>query len=180
MADATQMLIRLLRAAHAGERAAALAYAGHWRSVRDPSERADIKRIGEEEIAHRARVGEMIAELGGQPSALREAVFTAIGRTLGVLCFVSGWLAPMYGAGWIERRNIQEYVDAARLALAAERDDLAGELLEMARVEWDHERYFASKVASHRWARFIPAWKAPADRAELGADLPFPQRLVAG
>ena len=179
MDDRRAPLIRLLRAAHAGERAAALAYAGHWRSVRDVSERADIRRIGEEEIAHRARVGEMIAELGGRPSALREAVFTTIGGTLCVLCFVSGWLAPMYGAGWIERRNIEEYVEAARLALAAGREDLAGELLEMARVEWDHERWFAGKVAGHRWARFIPRWKAPLGRAELGADLQISQRLAA-
>lgn len=180
MGDLKTPLIRLLRAAHAGERAAALAYAGHWRSVRDVNERADIKRIGEEEIAHRARVGEMIAELGGRPSVLRELIFTSIGRTLCALCFVSGWLAPMYGAGWIERRNIEEYVEAARLAVAAGREDLAGELLEMARVEWDHERYFAGKVAGHRCARFIPTWKAPVERAELGADIQLSQRLAAG
>ena len=147
MADATLNLIRILRAAHAGERAAALAYDGHWRSVRDVNERADIKRIGDEETAHRARVGEMIVELAGRPSVLREALFATIGHTLRLLCFVSGWLAPMYGAGWIERRNIEEYVEAARLAMACGRDDLAGELLDMARVEWDHERYFAGKAA---------------------------------
>jgi demethoxyubiquinone hydroxylase (CLK1/Coq7/Cat5 family) len=180
MADATHKLIRLLRAAHAGERAAALAYAGHWRSMRDPGERAGIRRIEEEELAHRTRVGEMIAELGGRPSPLRELLFAATGRALGILCFVSGWLAPMWGAGWIERRNIQEYVDGARLALAAGREDLAAELLEMARVEWDHERYFAGKVAGHRLARFVPAWKAPPARADLGADLQFAQRLAAG
>ncbi len=178
MDDRTAPLIRLLRAAHAGERAAALAYAGHWRSVRDVSERADIKRIGDEEVAHRARVGEMIAELGGRPSAVHELIFATIGRTLCALCFVSGWLAPMYGAGWIERRNIEEYVEAARLAVAAGRDDLASELLEMARVEWDHERYFAGKVAGHRLARFIPTWKAPVARADLGSDILLSQRIA--
>lgn len=121
----------------------------------------------------------MIAELGGRPSVLREALFTTIGGTLCTLCFVSGWLAPMWGAGWIERRNIEEYVAAARLALAAGREDLAGELLEMARVEWDHEQYFAGKVAGHRLARFVPRWKAPPERTALGADLQFSQRLVA-
>ena len=138
----------------------------------------DIKRIGDEETAHRARVGEMIAELGGRPSAFREALFATIGHTLRLLCFVSGWLAPMYGAGWIERRNIEEYVEAARVAMACGRDDLAGELLNMAQVEWDHERYFAGKVDGHRWARFIPTWKAPLERAELGTDILLPQQLV--
>ena len=180
MDDPCTSLIRILRAAHAGERAAALAYDGHWRSVRDASERAEIKRIGDEETAHRTRVGELIAELGGQPSALREAIFATIGHTLRLLCFVCGWLAPMYGAGWIERRNIEEYVEAARFAAACGRHGLADELLEMARVEWDHERYFAGKVAGHRLARFIPTWAAPPARADLGADIALSQPLALG
>lgn len=168
MHEPKALLVRLLRAAHAGERAAALAYAGHWRSVRAEDERIAIHAIEVEEWAHRRRVGEMIAELGGAPSTFREAVFTAIGRTLGLLCHVSGWLCPMYGAGWIERRNIQEYVDAARFAVGTGRIDLANELMDMARVEWDHEQYFRAKVLSHRLARFIPLWNDPPARDELG------------
>src|ERR1043165_199272 len=133
-------LMAVLRAAYSGERAAALAYVGHARSLRDPAERAQVARIGAEEVAHRQRVGEMLAELGGAPSALRELVFTGIGRTLSALCHVSGWYCPMYGAGWIERRNIQEYVDAAQLASGAGRQDLADELLAMAQGEWGHEQ----------------------------------------
>jgi demethoxyubiquinone hydroxylase (CLK1/Coq7/Cat5 family) len=166
--DPVMPLLRLLRAAHAGERAAALAYAGHWRSSGAEDERAAIRDIEAEEWAHRARVGEMIAELGGRPAPLREAVFNVIGHTLGLLCHLSGRLCPLYGAGWIERRNIQEYVDASRLAIAAGRLDLADELMGMARVEWDHEQWFRAKVQAHRLARFIPLWSAPPPRDGLG------------
>jgi len=165
-------LIRLLRAAHAGERAAALAYSGHARSVRDAAEREAISRIGAEEVAHRARVGEMLAELGGAPSTIRELIFTGIGRTLSLFCHVTGWYFPMYGAGWIERRNIQEYVDAAAFAIQGGRMDLADELLEMARVEWDHEQYFRAKVLTHPLRHLLWVWKAPPPRGHLGQPSP--------
>lgn len=176
MADPKILLIRLLRAAHAGERAAALAYVGHARSVRDPAERDAIRRIGAEEVAHRARVGEMLAELGGAPSALREVIFTCIGRTLSFFCHVTGWYCPMYGAGWIERRNIQEYVDAAAFATQAGRADLAAELLTMAEVEWDHEQWFRAKVLGHWMRRLLPVWQAPPPRDQLANPPLLPTR----
>jgi hypothetical protein len=86
-----------------------------------------------------------------------------------LFCHVTGWYCPMYGAGWIERRNIQEYVDAAAFAVQAGRNDLAGELLEMARVEWDHEQYFRTKVLGHWLRRVLPVWQAPPPRDQLAA-----------
>ena len=171
-ARARTRLIRLLRAAHAGERAAAMAYVGHARSVSDPAEREAITRIGAEEVAHRGRVGEMLRELGGAPSALREWLFTLIGRTLSLSCHLTGWYCPMYGAGWIERRNIQEYVDAAEFARQSGHTGLAEELLDMARVEWDHEQYFRAKVLGHGLRRVLPVWQAPCPRDQLGRTQP--------
>jgi demethoxyubiquinone hydroxylase (CLK1/Coq7/Cat5 family) len=168
MITAKERLIGVLRAAHAGERAAALAYVGHSRSVRNPEEREAIARIGQEEVAHRARVGEMLSELGSTPSPLREIIFTCIGRTLSLFCHFTGWYCPMYGAGWIERRNIQEYVDAAAFASQSNRQDLANELLEMARVEWDHEQYFRAKVLSHGMRHVLRVWSQPSPRELLG------------
>ncbi len=172
MDHATSRLIRILRAAHAGERAASLAYIGHARSVRSAQERDEINRIGAEEVAHRGRVGEMLSDLGGTPSPVREVIFTTIGRTLSLLCHVTGWYCPMYGAGWIERRNIQEYVDASEWATKAGRPDLAEELLQMARVEWDHEAYFRAKVATHPLRHVIRVWQAPPPREQLGEPSP--------
>ena len=115
-----RLLIALLQLAYSGELAAAYAYQGHAASVRDPGERARILSIEEDEWHHRKLVGEMLAGLGAAPDPRRERRAAAIGRLLGALCHVSGWLAPMYGAGRLERRNIGEYEDAARRPRAAE------------------------------------------------------------
>lgn len=175
-AVAKHRLIGVLRAAYSGERAAALAYVGHARSVRDHSEREHIARIGAEEVAHRQRVGEMLTELGGAPSRVREVLFFGIGRTISALCHVIGWYCPMYGAGWIEQRNIQEYVDAAEFAVAAGRQDLASELMTMAQVEWDHEQWFRAKVLGHWMRRVLPVWRAPAPRDRLAPQVLAAQR----
>jgi demethoxyubiquinone hydroxylase (CLK1/Coq7/Cat5 family) len=147
-----------------------LAYAGHWRSVSKPEEREHIHRIEDEEWAHRKQVGAILESLGAQPSRIRELIFLGIGRTLGPLCSISGWLAPMYGAGFLESRNIVEYEVAARLAVECGRSDLVDCLLEMAEVEWDHERYFRERVLSHAWARLLPMWREPKPRAAIRRD----------
>src|SRR5687768_3545530 len=114
--DDTAKLISILQLAYSGERAAGYAYRGHWRSVTDPGERARIKTIEEEEWHHRKLVGEMLDNLGAVPNHRREIRATVVGRVLGFLCHFSGWLAPMYGAGKLESRNILEYETAARYA----------------------------------------------------------------
>jgi len=40
-------------------------------------------------------VGEMLQSLDAEPDARRELRATVMGRTLGFLCHLSGWLAPM-------------------------------------------------------------------------------------
>ena len=52
-----------------------------------------------------------------------------VGTTIALLCFVGGFFVPMYGAGVIERRNIREYEDAARLAELAGYKGYADELI---------------------------------------------------
>jgi hypothetical protein len=89
----------VLQLAYSGERAAGYAYRGHWRSVSDADERARIRQIEDEEWHHRRLVGEMLQKLGAAPSRARELRALAIGRTLGLLCHVAGWLLPMYGGG---------------------------------------------------------------------------------
>ena len=154
-------LVAILRAAYSGELAAGFAYRGHWKSVRDPEERRRIREIEDEEWHHRRLVGKMLAVCGARPSRPRELVFWLIGRVLGVLCHVTGWLAPMYGAGRLESRNVREYETAARRAAACGRHEWVDCLLTMAEVEWDHEAYFRARVLSHRLGRLMPIWTAP-------------------
>src|ERR1051325_7153276 len=109
-------LIALLQLAYSGELAAAYAYRGHWHSVSAPQERDAIRVIEADEWRHRSLVGEMLAKLDEGPNQRREIRAAIIGRTLGFLCHLTGWLAPMYGAGKLESRNIRENETAARYA----------------------------------------------------------------
>lgn len=160
-------LVSLLQLAFSGELAAAYAYRGHARSVRDAEERRRIEEIEREEWHHRQLVGRMLAELGARPDPARERRAARIGRTLGALCHVTGWLAPMYGAGRLESRNVREYETAARLARAAARGEWVDCLLTMAEVEWEHELYFRSRVLAHRLGRRLPLWPAPPPKASI-------------
>ena len=136
--------------AHAGEVAAAYAYRGHWRSLKDSPEKTRIKEIEAEEWDHRRRVGEWLAKLDAKPNVAREKVFWTIGRTLGATCFLSGWFMPMYFAGRLESQNSVEYEDAAKFATELGMDDCVEDLLDMARVEVEHEVFFRETVAGHR------------------------------
>ena len=170
--DSRQLLIRQLQGAYSGELAAGFAYAGHWRSVKDPGERARIQQIEAEEWHHRQLVADMLLDLGGQPKKLREVIFWMIGHTIAGFCRIGGWFFPMYGAGRLERGNIVEYEIAADYALACGREDLIDCLLSMAEVEWEHELYFRSKAAGHGLARIIPLWDPAPPKESIRARFP--------
>jgi hypothetical protein len=166
-AEARRRLVRLLQLAHGGERGAALAYESHARTARTPVERDQILKIREEELDHRARVGRMLARLGERSDPAVERSMERIGRAIAAFCRIGGWFLPMYGAGRLERRNIVEYEDAARAAALSENGEFVDDLLDMAEVEWDHERYFRLKSASHPMWRWTPHWESPPPREEI-------------
>lgn len=143
-------LIRILQNAYSGEAAAALAYRGHWRSLRPGPEQDRIKQIEAEERDHRERVGEWLKSLGAGPRPLRERLFWLIGQVLGPSCFVSGWFFPMYFAGRLESGNVLEYEEAANYARNLNMPECVKDLLDMARVEAEHEVFFRETVAGHR------------------------------
>ncbi|HEX9962592.1 MAG TPA: ferritin-like domain-containing protein [Pyrinomonadaceae bacterium] len=157
MNDSRQNLIRILQNAYSGELAAAYAYRGHWKSLKESNEKTHIKKIEAEEWAHRASVGRWLETLGAKPRRLREAAFRTIGRSLGVTCYVSGWFFPMYFAGRLESQNVQEYVDAAALAEELGMEECSEEMMEMSRVEAEHEIFFRKTIAKHR---LLPITKA--------------------
>lgn len=169
---AVRELVTLLRLAYSAERAAYIAYLGHERSVRAPVEKAEIRRIGRQELQHRRIVGDMLAALGGAPSLRRERWMPWVGRAVWLSCFLFGRFIPMYGAGRLERDNIDQYVAAARLAIAAGRPEFVDACLHMAEVEWDHERYFHAKARESRLARLFRDWDDPPPRASYRAEFP--------
>ncbi len=161
VSTSSQNLIKLLQLAYSGELAAAYAYRGHWKSVSNNEERVHIKQIEDEEWHHRSLVGDMLRSLNAHPVGHRETRAWIIGRGLGLLCHVMGWLAPMYGAGRLESRNIVEYETAAGYARDCGREEFIDCLLTMAEVEWEHESYFRSRVLLHPFGRRLSLWPAP-------------------
>ncbi len=166
-AIAREKLIRTLKNAYSGELGAINAYTGHRKSVSDPAEKMMIHRIELEEIYHRERVGEILSILGEAPSAPQDRTMGWIGKTLGHLCSLSGWFAPMYGAGLLESRNIKEYEEAAEYALVAGHVEFLDDLLTMAEVEWEHEKFFREKCRTHFLYHWFPKWPTPPPRETI-------------
>jgi rubrerythrin len=147
MPDSTRdRLVRLLQLAYSGEKAAALAYQGHARSVRDPAEKAAIGKIENDEWVHRRKVGELLEKLGAKPLPVRELRASAVGHVLSFLCGVAGWFLPMFLAGKLETKNVCEYEKAAGWAAEVGLHDFVPDLLEMAAVEVEHEKYFFGAI----------------------------------
>lgn len=158
---ARKNLIHILQNAHAGELAAAYAYRGHWKSVKDSQQKKQIKEIEDEEWHHRKCVFEWLKKLDAEPRKLRESVFWTIGRVLGLTCYVSGWFLPMYFAGRLESQNVQEYVDAAEFAKELGLIECEKDMLEMSATEQKHEDFFKEIVQNHfllRPTKFFFRW----------------------
>jgi demethoxyubiquinone hydroxylase (CLK1/Coq7/Cat5 family) len=172
-AEVRRRLVRILQDAHAGELAAAYAYRGHARSLRDGVQQAEVSRIEAAEWHHRAEVARLLVELGARPRRPRELLMGAVGRFFGGLCFVGGWFAPMYAAGRLEAMNVVQYVDArdaaGQLGLAS-----AAERLDVMRVEEvRHEHWFGDQIRGHRLLRptsRLFGWTPPPPLTTTGAD----------
>lgn len=147
---ARKELIRILQNAYSGEVAAAFAYRGHWKSLKPSKQKEKIKQIEAEEWHHRERVGRWLEQLEAGPRRAREMVFWTIGRVLGAACHISGRFMPMYFAGRLESGNVLEYEEAAHFAKELEMDACVEDLLDMARVELEHEVFFREMVTGHR------------------------------
>lgn len=174
-ADPRTALVRILQGAASGELAAIHAYRGHAISVRDAKDKRRLHEIEADESHHRELVIGLLAVLGARPRPLRDALFFCIGKTIAFLCLLGGWFIPMYGAGKLERSNIEEYEHAARYALLADHPEMIDCILEMAEVEWEHERFFRERIAGHRLLSVFPMWSTPPPKETIRA--PFAQQL---
>lgn len=163
-ARARRELTFLLKLAYSGELGAARAYAGHRAALSDPAEKASLAKILRDELRHRTCVLSMLDALGAAPDPRRERKLDRVGRAISAFCHVGGWFFPMYGAGKLEAQNIREYEHAARLAHVGGCPSFVEELLVMAEVEWDHERFFRENASRHVLWRVTPHWPVPPPR----------------
>ncbi len=148
----------ILRRAYSGEMTAALAYRGHWLSLRKEQEVLEIQQIEREEWHHRKRLREMLVALGAGPDLWLETRMAILGVIILIGCNMVGWFIPMYFAGRLESQNDQEYENAAIHAEALGLLDLRQELKAFAQLERDHERYFLQKVEGHPALPFWQKW----------------------
>jgi demethoxyubiquinone hydroxylase (CLK1/Coq7/Cat5 family) len=148
-------LVNILKLAYSGELAAAYAYRGHWKSLKNPSEIARIKQIEDEEWAHRQNIARMMEFMEIRPSALRDVRCWIVGRSIGIACHLMGWFLPMYFAGRLESGNTIEYEHAAMHAGRLGLLDFESELQVMARVEKEHEQFFLGVISNHAWLPFV-------------------------
>ena len=90
-----------------------------------------------------------------------------IGKIIGLLCQIGGWFVPMYGARKLESQNTGEYEDAAKYAMQSGHIEMLDDLLTMAEVEWDHEKYLRDKCRSHFLYKWFPKWKTSPARESI-------------
>lgn len=155
MKDAKTKLIELLQKAYSGERAAALAYNGHWKSLKNEAEIRIIKKIEQDEWIHRARIKKMLFELNAKPLFFREIVFYLIGRSIGIICHFCGRFCAAFFAGILESKNVQEYGLALKYAEEIGLENYFADFTEMENAEAEHEFVLREMVKDNRFFPFF-------------------------
>lgn len=149
MKNAKEKLIELLQKAYSGERAAALAYNGHWKSLKDATEIRIVQKIENDEWVHRNRIGEMLFDLNAEPLFLREKVFWLIGRSIGIICHFCGRFCAAFFAGILERKNVDEYARALEYAEEIGLKEYFADFTEMRNAEAEHEFVLRELIKDH-------------------------------
>src|SRR5207248_7183 len=93
------VLVKLLQKAYSGEKAAAFAYIGHARSLRDPAAKAAVRQIEADEWKHRENVLGLMRRYEVPVSRWLEVKLHIIGRIISASCHVIGRFMPFFFAG---------------------------------------------------------------------------------
>lgn len=140
-----------LQIAYSAERAAAIAYIGHARSLKNGPEREHVRSIERDEWEHRRHVLAIMREYGIPVSRWLEFKYLLIGKVIASACHVIGRFMPYFFAGKLESGNVCQYfvmIQHFRSLGISRHDQL---LWEMGLKEKDHEVYFLRMVEDARW-----------------------------
>jgi len=170
-------LVKLLQRAYSGEKAAAFAYIGHARSLRDPAAKAAVRQIEGDEWKHRENVLGLMRRYEVPVSRWLEVKLHVIGRIISASCHVIGRFMPFFFAGKLESGNVCEYFVMVRHFHSLGIREHDAMLYEMGMKEKEHEVYFLDQI---RKSRLLPlfqrlfGWGAgsSANDVDLGEKLP--------
>ncbi len=148
-------LVDLLQKAYSAEKAAAFAYQGHARSVKDKAQKAAIRQIELDEWNHRREVLKIMKQYDIPVSKWYEFRFYVIGKIISFSCYIIGWFMPFYFAGSLESGNVCEYFRMKQYfnELGITAHDAT--LYEMGIKEKEHEVYFLSMIRNNRLLPFF-------------------------
>ena len=143
-------LIDLLKKAYSAEKAAAFAYQGHARAVKNKNEKLQIKQIEVDEWNHREEVLQLMQRYNVPVSKYYELRFYIIGKIISFSCFVIGWFMPFYFAGRLESGNVCEYFKMKQYFNAIGITEHDKVLYEMGIKEKEHEVYFLEQIKTNK------------------------------
>ena len=139
-------LVKLLQKAYSGEKAAAFAYIGHARSLRDPAAKAAVRQIEADEWKHRENVLGLMRRYDVPVSRWLEVKLHIIGRIISASCHVIGRFMPFFFAGKLESGNVCEYFVMMRHFHSLGIREHDAMLYEMGMKEKEHEVYFLEQI----------------------------------
>lgn len=148
-------LVDLLQRAYSAEKAAAFAYQGHAGSVKDKSEKVEIRQIEVDEWNHREEVLKIMNQYHIPVSTFYEIRFHIIGKIISSSCYVIGWFMPFYFAGRLESGNVCEYFRMMQYFHSLNIVEHNEILYEMGIKEKEHEVYFLSKIKNKKLLPFF-------------------------
>ena len=172
-------LVTLLQRAYSGEKAAAFAYIGHARSLRDPAAKAAVRQIEEDEWQHRENVLALMRRYDVPVSRWLEVKLHIIGRVISASCHVIGRFMPSFFAGKLESGNVCEYFVMMRHFHSLGIHEHDAMLYEMGMKEKEHEVYFLEQI---RKSRLLPlferlfSWGAASSANDVDLEKKFPVR----
>lgn len=172
-------LATLLQRAYSGEKAAAFAYIGHARSLRDPAAKAAVRQIELDEWKHRENVLALMRRYEVPVSRWLEVKLHIIGRVISASCHVIGRFMPFFFAGKLESGNVCEYFVMMRHFHTLGIHDHDAMLYEMGMKEKEHEVYFLEQI---RQSRLLPlferlfSWGAVSSTNDVDLEKKLPVR----
>ena len=144
-------LVSSLRLAYSAEKAAAYAYVGHARSLKNPDEKVAVHQIEKDEWEHRENVLDIMKKYVIPVSKYYEFKYGITGRLISFSCYFIGRFMPYFFAGKLESGNVCEYFKMMKDFHSIGITEHDKVLHEMGIKEKEHEVFFLEMIKDESW-----------------------------